>query len=160
MATTKNTKPKNTVPKDTVKETKEQKKEAQKAQEQKSPQSAPVPPISVRIDRLVDYENSQVKAFASANIGAHFAIHGLRVVDSEKGLFVAMPSTSFNKDGSKVYQDTFHPVSAEGRNALNDAVIKAYEQKLEQAQSEQVEEQTEDETQELDEDSPEPVQSM
>lgn len=58
------------------------------------------PSIQVRIDRLNDYEGSSVKAFASANIGGAFAIHGIRVVDSQKGLFVSMPQNSY-KDGNQ-----------------------------------------------------------
>ena len=42
------------------------------------------PSISARIDRLVDYENTKVKAIASANIGGAFAIHGIRVIDSHR----------------------------------------------------------------------------
>ena len=48
-------------------------------------QKRSTPNISARIDRLVDYENSKVKAIASVNIGGAFAIHGLRVIDSQKG---------------------------------------------------------------------------
>ena len=65
-----------------------------KAQDQVQEQTEAMPTIRARIDRLADFEGSKVKAFASANIGGAFAIHGLRVVDGEKGLFVAMPSTS------------------------------------------------------------------
>ncbi|MBQ9750250.1 MAG: SpoVG family protein, partial [Clostridia bacterium] len=63
---------------------------------QAAPKKPKLPSIDVRIDSLVDYEGSKTKAFASANIGGAFAIHGLRVMDSEKGLFVSMPS---RKDG-------------------------------------------------------------
>ena len=107
-----------------------------KAQEQVQEPTTNIPTIQARIDHITGYE--KVKAFASANIGGAFAIHGLRVVDGEKGLFVAMPSTSFQRDGKTEYQETFHPVSGEARKALNDAVLEAYEQKL-------AEEQTEDE---------------
>ena len=106
-----------------------------KAQEQVQEQTTPMPQIEARIDRLVDFENSKVKAFASANIGP-FAVHGLRVVDGEKGMFVAMPSTSYQKDGKTEYQETFHPVSGEARKALSDAVLQAYEQKLTEEQTE------------------------
>ena len=115
-----------------------------KAQEQVQEQTTPIPTIRAKIDRLSDYEGSKVKAFASANIGGAFAIHGLRVVDGEKGMFVAMPSTSYQKDGKTEYQETFHPVSGEARKALNDAVLQAYEQKLS-------EEQTEDASMKMDE---------
>ena len=110
--------------------------------------TAPMPTIRAKIDRLADFENSKVKAFASANIGP-FAVHGLRVIDGEKGMFVAMPSTSFQRDGKTEYQETFHPVSGEARKALNDAVIEAYEQKLAEEQTEDEaldEEQTEDQS--------------
>ena len=108
-----------------------------KAQEQIQEQTAPMPTIRAKIDRLADFENSKVKAFASANIGGAFAIHGLRIVNGEKGMFVAMPSTSYQKDGKTEYQETFHPVSGEARKALNDAVLEAYEQKLAEVQTEE-----------------------
>lgn len=118
-----------------------------KAQEQVQEPNTNIPTIQARIDHVTGYE--KVKAFASANIGGAFAIHGLRVVDGEKGLFVAMPSTSFQRDGKTEYQETFHPVSGEARKALNDAVLEAYEQKLAEEQTEDEaldEEQTEDQS--------------
>lgn len=99
--------------------------------------------IDVRIDSLVDYEGSKTKAFASVNIGGAFAIHGLRVMDSEKGLFVSMPS---RKDGEN-YREVFHPVSSEAREELNKKVLEAYEQKLTEEQS-----QKQDKTETLSED--------
>jgi len=121
-----------------------------KAQDQVQEQTEAMPTIRARIDRLADFEGSKVKAFASANIGGAFAIHGLRVVDGEKGLFVAMPSTSYQKDGKTEYQETFHPVSGDARKALNDAVLEAYEQKL-------TEEQTEDASMSMDEAEEQPI---
>lgn len=94
------------------------------------------PYVTARIDRLVDYENSKVKAIASVNIGGAFAIHGLRVIDSQKGLFVQMPQNSFQKDGKTEYSDIFHPVTAEARSELNSKVLEAYEQKLAEVESE------------------------
>ena len=88
------------------------------------------PSISVRIDRLVEYENTRVKAIASANIGGAFAVHGIRVIDSKKGLFVQMPQNTFQKDGKTEYSDIFHPVTANAREELAAAVMDAYEQKL------------------------------
>ena len=99
-------------------------------------QKRSTPNISARIDRLVDYENSKVKAIASVNIGGAFAIHGLRVIDSQKGLFVQMPQNSFQKDGKTEYSDIFHPVTAEARSELNSKVLEAYEQKLDEVESE------------------------
>ena len=135
------------VPSTTSKAPKKAPVEPVKAQEQVQAPNTNIPTIQARIDHVTGYE--KVKAFASANIGGAFAIHGLRVVDGEKGLFVAMPSTSFQRDGKTEYQETFHPVSGEARKALNDAVLEAYEQKLAEEQTEDEaldEEQTEDQS--------------
>lgn len=117
--------------------TKTQQKAAPK-KEQKS-----VPSVTARIDRLVDYEGSKTRAIASANIGGAFAIHGIKVMDSEKGLFVSMPQSKYEKEGKTHYSEIFHPVTADSRTELNNAVLKAYEQKLDE---EQAQEQDEDET--------------
>lgn len=94
--------------------------------------------VTARIDRMVDYENSNVRAIASANIAGAFAIHGMKVIDSEKGLFVSMPQSKYQKDGKTEYSDIFHPVTAEARTELNNAVLAAYEQKLNEEQAQEM----------------------
>ena len=121
------------------------KKQAAPAKEKKKKN----PSIQVRIDRLNDYEGSSVKAFASANIGGAFAIHGIRVVDSQKGLFVSMPQNSYKDgNGNTKYSDIFHAITAEARNELNEKVTEAYEQAL-QEQQQQDEVETESESQDM-----------
>ena len=88
------------------------------------------PNISVKIDRMVNYEGTNIKAIASANIANAFAVHGIKVCDSPKGLFVSMPSTSYKKNGQTQYSETFHAVTKDARDALNNAVLEAYEQRL------------------------------
>ena len=44
--------------------------------------------ISATINRLVDKQDSSVKAYASVKIDGMFAVHGLRVMETEKGRFV------------------------------------------------------------------------
>lgn len=95
-----------------------------------------IPSLVARIDKLVDHEGSKVKAFVSVNIGDSFAIHGLRVVESDKGLFVAMPSSSYQKGGKTEYMDIFHPITGEARKELSNCVLEAYEQKLQEEQAE------------------------
>lgn len=119
-------------------------------------QKRSTPNISARIDRLVDYENSKVKAIASVNIGGAFAIHGLRVIDSQKGLFVQMPQNSFQTE----YSDIFHPVTAEARSELNSKVLEAYEQKLDEVESENEDLDEGENLDEQDEDAPAFGQSM
>lgn len=92
--------------------------------------SSEQPLVKARIDRLVNFEDSKIKAYASVTIGNTFAVHGLRVTDSANGLFVAMPQSSYVKDGVRQYEDLFHALSADARNELNNAVLQAYEQKI------------------------------
>lgn len=92
------------------------------------------PAISARIDRLM--ERGKVKAIASVNIGGVFALHGVKIIDSEKGLFVSMPWNKFEKDGKIQYTDIFHPVTADARNALSRAVLAAYNKALQMQETE------------------------
>ena len=66
--------------------------------------------------------------------GGAFAVHGIRVIESDKGRFISMPQDSYKKNGETKYNDTFHAITAEARNALVDAVNDAYEQKLQEQQ--------------------------
>lgn len=92
-----------------------------------------VPEISVRIDKMLNGQE-KTKAYASANIGGAFAVHGMRVIETDKGRFIAMPQDSYMKDNVKKYTDIFHAVTAEARTALIEAVNAAYEQQLSQRQ--------------------------
>ena len=97
---------------------------------------APMPRINAKIDNLVD-NDTNLRAFASVTVGGAVAIHGLRVMDSKKGLFVSMPSYSYeDHNGETKYADYAHPISKEARDAINTKVLDAYEQALEESQSE------------------------
>lgn len=118
--------------------------------------------ISATINRMVDNPDSATKAFASVTLDGMFAVHGLRVMESEKGRFVNMPSTSYkDRDGNTQYNDTFHAITKTAREAINQAVLNAYDFKLQQTQASEVEvEPTEDDvSKDMDEES-EPEMSM
>lgn len=74
----------------------------------------------------------KTKAYASVTIAGAFAVHGLRVIETDKGRFISMPQESYKKNGETVYNDTFHAVTAEARTALVDAVNDAYERRLQE----------------------------
>lgn len=118
--------------------------------------------IHASINRMINKEDSAVKAYASITMDGMFAVHGLRVIESDKGRFVNMPSTSFtDKDGNKQYSDTFHAITKAARNAINQAVLSAYDFKLQQNQASDIEvENTADEEMSEQEDEPEPYMSM
>lgn len=74
------------------------------------------------------------KAFASVTIDEKFAVHDIRILDTGNGPFVAMPTgKAYEKDGKKVYPDVFHPVTAEARTDLVDAVLAAYNEAVNNA---------------------------
>ena len=106
-----------------------------KQQEKKpEPKKTQTPKINARIDSLVEHESAKTRAFASVTIGDAFAVHGIKIVEGEKGLFVSMPQ---RKEGDE-YRDVFHPITAEAREELNKKILDAYEQKLQEEQGEQL----------------------
>lgn len=92
--------------------------------------------ISVRVHEVYDNENSKVKGIASASFGGQFAVHGIRIIDGKKGLFASMPSR-MNDEGEP--QPIFHAITTDSYHQLNNAVVKAYEQKLEEITNGEVE---------------------
>lgn len=78
--------------------------------------------ISVKIYPQED--KGKLLAFASATIGGCFAVNGIRLMDTEKGMFVAMPS---NKGNDGKYHDICCPTTKEMREALNAAVLGEYQ---------------------------------
>lgn len=98
-------------------------------------QTAAMPSIDVRINRLNNDPSSKIRADASITIGGMFAVHGLKVVDGQKGLFVSMPSRAYQTaEGETQYAEYFHAVTSEARAAIGTAVRTAYEQALSQQQ--------------------------
>ena len=107
------------------------------ATQKKKQQEGPAPQVEARIDRMVDGDY-KTKAYASVTIAGAFAVHGLRVIETDKGRFISMPQESYKKNGETVYNDTFHAVTAEARTALVDAVNDAYERRLQERMEQQM----------------------
>ena len=104
---------------------------AQKATTQsESPQQQTLPmQYDVRIHSL--RLDGNCRAHASVNINGCFAVRGVKVMESSRGLFVSMPSYKVGND----YKDICFPITPECRKQLNDAVLGAYEQALTQSQN-------------------------
>ena len=83
--------------------------------------------------RLVKKDDLKLKAVASITIDGCFVVHEIRVIESDKGLFVAMPSKK-TPDGE--FKDTAHPIDTETRNMLDKAILNAYEKAVKDAPSE------------------------
>ncbi len=67
---------------------------------------------------------NKVIAIASIVIDDCFVIHDLRVVNGDKGLFVAMPS---RKLPSGEFRDICHPINTDARTAVQEAVLAEFE---------------------------------
>ena len=88
--------------------------------------SPPIPSIEVRVyPQAQRNENDKLLGFASVTIGGVFAVNSLRLMDSAKGPFVAMPSRK-DKDGN--YHDICLPITLGMHKALNKAVIEGYKE--------------------------------
>ncbi|MGN1208494.1 MAG: septation regulator SpoVG [Christensenellales bacterium] len=74
--------------------------------------------------RLVKKEDLKLKAVASVTIDNCFVVHEIRVIESDKGLFVAMPNKK-TPDGE--FKDIAHPIDTETRTNLDKKVLEAYE---------------------------------
>lgn len=68
-----------------------------------------------------------MKAVVSITIDDVFAVHDIKVIEGEKGLFIAMPSRR-NAEGE--YRDVAHPINSETRQYLQDLIMRKYEQML------------------------------
>lgn len=74
--------------------------------------------------RTVKNENElKLKAYADVTFDECFVIHGLKIIDGQKGMFVAMPS---RKMPDEEYKDIVHPITPELRKDITDSVIAKY----------------------------------
>lgn len=69
-------------------------------------------------------EDSRMKAIATVTLDEAFVITGIRLIQGDDKMFIAMPS---RKVSEGVYDDIAHPVNQETRQMFEDAVFKAYE---------------------------------
>ena len=66
----------------------------------------------------------KMKAVVSITIDDEFVVHDIKVIDGEKGLFIAMPSRKAS-DGE--YRDIAHPINSETRERIQREIIEKYE---------------------------------
>lgn len=103
--------------------------------------------IKAQIDRFIGKDN-RVKAYASVILGGEYVIRDIAVMDSKNGLFARMPYRSYkDRNGNMQYSDVAFALNETSRNAVSDAVLEAYEQRLhmEEDESQDLEEPDEDE---------------
>ena len=69
----------------------------------------------------------KTKAVVSITMDEEFVVHDIKVIEGEKGLFIAMPSKKA-VDGE--YRDIAHPINSETRNRIQSIILERYEQAL------------------------------
>lgn len=76
----------------------------------------------VRIKKVT--KDGKMKAIASITLDNEFVIHDIKVIEGEKGMFIAMPS---KKGADGAYRDIAHPINSDTRENLQRIILEAYE---------------------------------
>ncbi len=73
--------------------------------------------------RKIEKEGSRMKGIASVLLDDSFAVHDIRIIEGDNGLFIAMPSRKTSTGG---YRDIAHPINPETRALFEEAILEAY----------------------------------
>lgn len=79
----------------------------------------------VRI-RKVEKEG-KMKAVVSITIDEEFVVHDIKIIEGEKGLFIAMPS---RKAADGEYRDIAHPINSDTRERIQTLILEKYQETL------------------------------
>ena len=76
----------------------------------------------VRVRKIT--KEGKMRAVVSITLDDVFVVHDIKIIEGEKGLFIAMPS---KKGADGEYRDTAHPINSETRVMLQNTILDAYE---------------------------------
>ncbi len=76
----------------------------------------------VRVRKLT--KEGKMRAVVSVTIDNEFVVHDIKVIEGDKGLFIAMPSKKAT-DGE--YRDIAHPINSSTRDKLQQIILEEYE---------------------------------
>ena len=79
----------------------------------------------VRVRKIT--KEGKMKAIVSITIDNEFVVHDIKVIEGEKGLFIAMPS---KKAADGEYRDIAHPINSETRDGIQKIILESYEKAL------------------------------
>lgn len=79
----------------------------------------------VRVRKMT--QDSKMKAIVSITIDDEFVVHDIKVIEGEKGLFIAMPS---KKAADGEYRDIAHPINSATRDSIQKIILDSYEKAL------------------------------
>ena len=89
----------------------------------------------IKIRKLFD--EGPMKAVVSVTFDSQLAVHDIKVINARDRFFIVMPS---RKNPDDTYRDIVHPINAQFRASLEEAVIRAYEEALAAAEPETTDE--------------------
>lgn len=76
----------------------------------------------VRVRKVA--KDGNMKAVVSITLDGQFAVHDIKVIEGDKGLFIAMPS---RKAADGEYRDIAHPINSETRERIQKLILEEYE---------------------------------
>ena len=79
-------------------------------------------------------KEGKMKAVVSITLDDEFVVHDIKVIEGEKGLFIAMPSRKAS-DGE--YRDIAHPINSGTRERIQQIILEKYEAALTEAEEEE-----------------------
>lgn len=79
----------------------------------------------VRVRRVE--KEGKMKAIVSITIDEEFVVHDIKVIDGEKGLFIAMPS---RKAADGEYRDIAHPINSDTRSKIQQIILDKYQEEM------------------------------
>jgi stage V sporulation protein G len=79
----------------------------------------------VRVRKIA--KEGKMKAIVSVTLDDEFVVHDIKVIEGEKGLFIAMPS---RKTADGEYRDIAHPINSETRQQMQDVILQEYEKAI------------------------------
>lgn len=82
----------------------------------------------VRVRKVA--KEGKMKAIVSITLDEEFVVHDIKVIEGEKGLFIAMPSRKA-VDGE--YRDIAHPINSGTRDMIQGIVLERYKEALTEA---------------------------
>ena len=77
----------------------------------------------VRIRQVA--KEGKMKAVVSITIDNEFVVHDIKVIEGEKGLFIAMPS---RKAADGEYRDIAHPINSTTRDRIQTLILDKYQE--------------------------------
>ena len=83
--------------------------------------------------RMITKEG-KMKAIVSITLDNEFVVHDIKVIEGEKGMFIAMPS---KKAADGEHRDIAHPINSGTRENIQKIILEAYEKALNEPETEE-----------------------